>query len=259
MKIVFKRIKDSMDNYSFNSLELGNVNKNYKKNKYWGIKLLDIILYIYIFCMFAYFVFNIIFIRAQVIGISMQPLFNSNLDQSLDPKEYETSIYQDVAFANRYNKGKNGDIILLEILENGETTSNIVIKRIIASGGQRVTLRRESDGFYYYYVSNNINELGEKLNEPYVSKQARRGMDINYYNTFCSKAPIIHYLDDGMGAYITVPQNEVFVLGDNRPVSKDSHIFGTVKTNAILGKVSFYYAYNENFFSYVWKSFCSLF
>lgn len=240
-------------------IELGELNKNYKQKRHWGLKLIDLVLFFYLLIMFVYLIFNIIFIKAQVIGISMQPLFNSNLEQSLSPEDYEKSIYQDVAFANRFDKGKNGDIILLEILEDSEGSNNIVIKRIIASGGQRVTLRRESDGYYHYYVSNNKNSLGEKLNEPYLSKEARKGMDVNYYNSFCSNAPIIHYLSDGMGAYIIVPQNEIFVLGDNRPVSKDSHIFGTVKTDNILGKVSFYYAYNENFFSFVWKQFCSIF
>ncbi len=253
-----------MGNYNFKTIELGDVNKNYRqKNRGISIanRLIDVILFLFLLCMLAYLVFSVIFIKAQVIGISMQPLFNSKLEQSLNPEDYENSIYQDVAFANRFDKGTNGDIVLLEIeeLSNSETSSNVIIKRIIASGGQRVTLRRETDGYYYYYVSNNINELGEKLNEPYVSKENRTGMNVNYYNTFCTKAPVLHYTDDGMGAYIVVPQGQIFVLGDNRPLSKDSHIFGCVKTEQVLGKVSFYYAYNENFITFVWKQFCSIF
>lgn len=250
-----------MGNIKFEDISLGEYNKNYKQKKHWGLKLLDVILVFYFLIIFAYLVFSVVFIRAQVIGISMQPLFNSKLEQSSNPKDYETSIYQDIAFANRFEKGTNGDIILVDVTNylKDKTSSGIVIKRIIATGGQRLTLRLEPDGYYYYYVSNNVDELGTKLDEPYVSKENRRGMDINYYNTFCSKASVLHYTDDGVGAYIVVPQNQIFVLGDNRPLSSDSHIFGTVKTECILGKVSFYYAYNENFFTFIWRQICSVF
>ena len=192
----------------------------------------------------------------------MQPLFNSNLEYSIDSADYEISIYQDIAYVNRFDKGTNGDIILLEILEkeNNENNTNIVIKRIIASGGQRVTLlKQEDENVYHYYVSDNENELGTKLDEPYVSESAKELMQEKYFKDFCKGQSSVTTIENGNGAYIIVPQGQIFVLGDNRPISKDSHIFGCVKTEQILGKVSFYYAYNENLFSYLWKQFCSIF
>ena len=37
----------------------------------------------------------------------------------------------------------------------------------------------------------------------------------------------------------TVPEGEVFVMGDHRNASDDSRYFGTIKEEAILGKVLF--------------------
>lgn len=250
-----------MESSKFSTIELGEVNKHYSRKKSKWFRVIDVILFLYFVCIFAYIVFSIVFIRAQVIGISMQPLFNKDLPYSTNAEDYENSIYQDIAFANRFDKGTNGDIVLIEITEIDSLTkkevSNIVIKRIIARGGQRVTLKEDSDGFYNYYISDDVSKLGEKLKEPYVSdKNKITRENKNYFNKFCECAPSYETED---GRYIVVPQGQVFVLGDNRAQSKDSHIFGPVKTEQILGKVSFYYAYNENFFSFVWKQLCGLF
>ena len=38
---------------------------------------------------------------------------------------------------------------------------------------------------------------------------------------------------------ITLGDDEYFILGDNRPISKDSRYFGPVKKDEIIGKVIF--------------------
>ena len=38
---------------------------------------------------------------------------------------------------------------------------------------------------------------------------------------------------------ITLKDDEYFILGDNRPISKDSRYFGPVKEDEIIGKIIF--------------------
>lgn len=48
-------------------------------------------------------------------------------------------------------------------------------------------------------------------------------------------------VEDLTGAGITVGEDEYFVLGDNRTISKDSHEYGCIKADWITGKVILQY------------------
>lgn len=82
-----------------------------------------------------------------------------------------------------------------------------LVKRIIGVPGDEINIK---DGYVF------IN--GEKLNEPYVKGE-----------TFSQELTIP----------ITVPENKLFVLGDNRPVSKDSRAFGLINYYQVEGKAVF--------------------
>ena len=178
----------------------------------------------------------------------MQPTYNKNLSVLEDP---EKSIYKDIVFANRFNKGSSGDIVLVNV------KNEIIIKRIIATAGQEVKLKKESDGYFYYYVNN------KKLKEDYIL--AREDMNLNYFNSFCyenanaENAKNVEVVQNDREAKLIVPQGCVYVLGDNRLVSRDSTSFGCVNTNQVLGTVSISYQYNQNIFHFVWKKICEIF
>lgn len=224
-------------------------NSKFYRNKKNVLSIIfDIVFYIAIAFLVMYLLFCTIFIQAEVIGTSMQPTYNNQLSALEDP---EKSIYKDIVFANRFNSGSNGDIVLINV------DNEIVIKRLIATSGQEVRLKKEIDGYYYYYVDN------KKVNEDYIL--ARVDMNLSYFNSFCYEsndclnAKNVEIIKEDREARLVVPQDCVFVLGDNRLVSRDSTTFGCVNTNQVMGTVSFSYQYNQTFFSFLWQKICSIF
>ena len=106
-------------------------------------------------------------------------------------------------------KPEAGDII---IITQPNAFDEPIVKRIIATEGQTVDIR---DG--HVYVD------GEMLVETYI-------------------APDVYTEREDLDNYpVTVPKDNVFVLGDNRPHSTDSRsaMIGLIDRNYILGTVSF--------------------
>ena len=106
-----------------------------------------------------------------------------------------------------YHEPKQGDVIVIskKSFDNGAA----IVKRVIATEGQTVDIDFESG---IVYVD------GEALHEPYINN------------------PTNHTL--GTRFPLTVAENCVFVLGDNRAVSRDSRdpAIGQVDKREVLGK-----------------------
>ena len=102
------------------------------------------------------------------------------------------------------------------VLRKPRTTDQYVIKRAIAFGGDRVLI---TEGIVF------LN--GTPIVEAYVhhSSAQRRQMD-NW------PAGAEHH-------EVTIPQNSVFVLGDNRSESVDSRAWGPLPISDVVGKTVF--------------------
>lgn len=89
---------------------------------------------------------------------------------------------------------------------------NPLVKRVIATGGQKVDIDFELGEVYVD---------GLKLEEPYIAEPTYRRHDVEFP--------------------LTVPEGHVFVLGDNRNGSKDSRdsSIGCIPEKYLLGKVFF--------------------
>ena len=106
-----------------------------------------------------------------------------------------------------FGEPQRGDVIVFksELLDDNGNEKNL-IKRIIGLPGDVIEIM---DGYVY------VN--GEKIQEDYLPGQGISGeMDA-----------------------ITVPENQLFVMGDNREVSEDSRSprVGTIDESTIVGKV----------------------
>lgn len=85
-----------------------------------------------------------------------------------------------------------------------------VVKRVIGLSGDKISIK---EGVVY------LN--GEALKEDYINK------DFSYYDP-----TILWDMEE-----ITVPEAHLFLMGDNRGISIDSRVYGTVSVDQIIGKV----------------------
>lgn len=113
----------------------------------------------------------------------------------------------------------NGDIVVsvkTTDLKRGDIccmyyNNQILVKRVIGVAGDTIVI--DADG--------NVSVNGEVLSEPYVSEKVAGESDIEYP--------------------YTVPEQTLFVLGDNRSTSVDSRnaLIGCINVEEIVGKIIF--------------------
>jgi signal peptidase I len=105
-------------------------------------------------------------------------------------------------FVYRFDQPKDGDIVVLHAPAAAGLGSIDLIKRVVGVGGQTVQLR---DG--------HLIVDGRQVSEPYVKS--------------VSSAPF---------GPVTVAKGTVFLMGDNRPNSRDSRFIGAIPLSSVMGK-----------------------
>jgi len=128
------------------------------------------------------------------------------------PSMVPTIMPGDRVFADmlsyRFRRPRRGEVVVVKVPPSAAAEGDIFIKRIVAVGGQEVQV---TDGKLYVD--------GKPPSEPYVA-------DIDPRQQF----PLAR-----------VPEGTVFVMGDNRPNSKDSTFFGPISDDHVLGRGVFTY------------------
>ena len=153
---------------------------------------------IFVFTLAAVFIITSFFLRYSIVeGHSMQ-----NTLQDADKLLITGFMYEPA----------QGDIVVLD----SDVLNKVIVKRIIAIEGQTVRITPKE-----VYVD------GELLDEPYVYIGDNFGNEIRDY----------YYVPEGGYFEITVPEGEIFVMGDHRNNSDDSRSIGTISKEAIIGKV----------------------
>jgi signal peptidase I len=134
-------------------------------------------------------------------------------------------------FLIEFNKPKRGNIIVFKWPKD---ESKDFIKRVIGIEGDIIEIKND-----ILYVN------GKKVVTEYVSKYNDNDIsEADRYEEFLGEQK--HYILDQYVKYedfgpITVPENSVFVMGDNRDNSQDSRYWGFVTLNKIKGEALIIY------------------
>lgn len=106
-----------------------------------------------------------------------------------------------------YHDYQYGDIV---VLRKNDFLAEPIVKRVIATGGQTVDIDFNSGTVYVD---------GQPLHEDYIAE--------------------LTFLEEGTAFPLTLEENEIFVMGDNRNHSKDSRDagLGAVDSRYVIGKV----------------------
>lgn len=208
-------------------------NKN-KKTLYFFVKFIAA-LSLAIVC--AFLINKYVFSTTRVHGESMRDTLYGGVS-GYDESQVDSEGFFDFLFFGRGDQAFFGDKVLLLNTKNVEKGDIIVfnavdksgnavyvtgadgtksreqlIKRVIATGGDTVKI---FEGKVY------VN--GELLNEPYILEK-----DSTYV--------VRNFVQLDTPYEITIGENEIFVMGDNRRNSTDSRVFGAVSIDEIAGKV----------------------
>ncbi len=111
-----------------------------------------------------------------------------------------------------------GDVALIDVTRVpliGDSSITTVVMRVVALGGDTVT-----------FTDGQLVVNGLRLNEKYLSPGVTTESGGSAVPPGCGAPP------NGSPGCV-VSSGNVFVLGDNRPASKDSRVYGPIPTSAI--------------------------
>lgn len=173
---------------------------------------------------------NVILEYHPVLGKSMYPTLNPN------------NINEDYVYSIQTSDVERGDIIIYNA-EDEDSEERLVIKRLVALGGDYVQVRHNGEivgGELIYEIRIKINGVGEWIvvDDWYNQSKALNYSlytKLYYYNLDKKTFGI----DENGEQYLIVPENCFFALGDNRVISYDCGSYGAVSMNKIHGKVMY--------------------
>lgn len=131
--------------------------------------------------------------------------------RSMEPTYLDDSLFLIDKLSLLLREPRRGEIV--QAINPQDKT--VLIKRVVGLPGERLAIRQGS----LFLVSSDGTYL--PLNEPYLLE----GM---MTRTPSGEQDIV---------FLPVPENSYFLLGDNRPMSSDSRIYGSIHRSYIYGLV----------------------
>lgn len=127
-----------------------------------------------------------------------------------------TLLDKDRMIVNKMDEPERFDIIVFHATKNED-----YIKRVIGLPGDRVEYKNDT-----LYINGNAYE------EPYLKKQKESVIGALTPDFTLKDTPV---------KQMTVPEGELFVMGDNRRYSKDSRQIGSVPLEKVVGTTNIIY------------------
>lgn len=182
--------------------------------------------------------FNICFIRTPVKGASMYPTLNQHVEQTGK---------QDIVYINRFADVHKGDIVVLD-LNNHPSFGNYSIKRLIATEGDLVKILLDLSSMTFNLYVNDTVIYSKPYEDGFNTHNSLNQYIENHQH---DTTRIIK--DQNDNNCVVIKENEIFVLGDNWSISKDSSLVGPFSKKTIVGKVDIVVKPNQNEFVQILK------
>lgn len=131
-----------------------------------------------------------------------QPYYVEGASMEPNFSDYQYLLIDEITY--RFSEPARGDVVVLKI----PSQRDALIKRVIGLPGETVTIKQKN-----VFITTTDGQ-SVALNEKYLGA----GITTNGNST------------------TTLGTDQYFVMGDNRPVSLDSRIFGTVTKEQIIGR-----------------------
>lgn len=131
---------------------------------------------------------------------------------SMEPNFHTGDYILTSRITYKFRKIERGDVVVLKSPTNPDIE---YIKRVIGLPGDTIIINENGDVF----INNKL------LIENYISDKT------NLWESGCIKA----------GVPYIIPNDEVFVMGDNRPRSSDSREFCSIQIQSLIGQVFYRY------------------
>ena len=120
----------------------------------------------------------------------------------------------------QFGEISRGDLIVFKRTDNGTGIETDLIKRVIATEGE---ILRISEG--NVYITENEGSAEKLLVEPYLAE-----------GVVTTGFAIENLCPQSESNTCLIPENQVFVMGDNRSGSRDSRYFGPVDERDVVGR-----------------------